>query len=131
MIADSSTVAEFIGSYKACQQITWAQNLLHEMDIFLSQPATLYQDNMSTIKILHHKGMKAQTKHIALRYNIIQEFIQLGLIAIKYLSIDLTTADTLTKALSGPLFNFHKNCLLNLQPPRSNLKLHLTLLLCE
>jgi hypothetical protein len=33
------------------------------MDIVLSQPATLYQDNMSTIKILHHKGNEARTKH--------------------------------------------------------------------
>jgi hypothetical protein len=120
VIADSSTVAEFIGSHKACQQIAWAQNLLHEMDIILSQPATLYQDNMSTIKILHHKGNEARTKHIALRYNIIREFIQQGLIVIKYLSTDLMTADTLTKALSGPLFNFHKTRLLNLQPPTAS-----------
>ena len=120
VIADSSTVAEFIGSHKACQQIAWAQNLLHEMDIVLSQPATLYQDNMSTIKILHHKGNEARTKHIALRYNIIREFIQQGLIVIKYLSTDLMTADTLTKALSGPLFNFHKTRLLNLQPPSAS-----------
>ena len=86
------------------------------MDIVLSQPATLYQNNMSTIKILRHEGNEARTKHIALRYNIIREFIQQGLIVIKYLSTDLMTTDTLTKARSGPLFNFHKTRLLNLQP---------------
>ena len=71
VIADSSTVAAFIGSHIACQQIAWVQNLLHETDIVLTQPATLYQDNMSTIKIHHHKGNVARIKNITLRYNII------------------------------------------------------------
>ena len=84
------------------------------MNIVLTQPAILYQDNMSTIEILYHKGNEARTKHIALRYNIIREFIRQSLTAIKHISTDLMTADTLTKALSGPLFNFHKTRLLNL-----------------
>jgi hypothetical protein len=121
IIADSSTVAEFIGAHQACKIIAWVQNLLSEMDVQLTQPATLFQDNEATIRILHHKSNEARTKHIALRYNMIREFIQEGLIVVKYLSTDLITADTLTKALSGPAFVRHQTRLLNLLPPPSSL----------
>jgi hypothetical protein len=115
--ADSSTVAEFIGAHTSCQTIAWVTNLLSEMKVTLKKPVTLYQDNMSTIKILHHKGNEARTKHIDLRFNIIREFIQKGRIVVKHLQTDYMTADTLTKPLSGPAFLRHKIRLLNLSPP--------------
>jgi hypothetical protein len=121
IIADSSTVAEFIGAHQACKIIAWVQNLLSEMDVHLTQPATLFQDNEATIRILHHKSNEARTKHIALRYNMIREFIQEGLIVVKHLSTDLMTADTLTKALSGPSFTRHQIRILNLSPPPASL----------
>ena len=67
IIADSSTSAEFIGTHKACQQIGWTQNLLSEMGVPISSPTVVYQDNMSTIKLIAHKGNEARTKHIDLR----------------------------------------------------------------
>ena len=42
IIADSSTVAEFIGAHQACKIIAWVQNLLSEMNVQLTQPATLF-----------------------------------------------------------------------------------------
>jgi hypothetical protein len=47
VITDSSTLAESIGSHKACLKIAGAENLLHEMDVLLSQTVTLYQGNKS------------------------------------------------------------------------------------
>ena len=49
--------------------IAWVQNLLSEMDIKLTHPATLLQDNEATIHILHHKSNEA------LRCYMIREFI--------------------------------------------------------
>ena len=121
IIADSSTVAEFIGAHQTCKLIAWVQNLLSEMDVHLTQPATHFQDNEATIRILHHKSNLARTKHIALRYNMIREFIQKGLIVVKHLSTDLMTTDTLTKALSEPAFTRHQIHLLNLSPLSSSL----------
>ena len=121
IIAYHSTVAELIGAHHACKIIAWVQNFLSEMDVKLTQPATLFQDNEATIRILHHKINEARTKYIALRYNMIREFIQEGLIVVKHLSTDLMTANTLTKALSGPAFTRHQIRLLNLSPPSSSL----------
>jgi hypothetical protein len=115
--ADSSTVAEFIGAHASCQNIAWVTNLLTEMKIKLTKPATLYQDNISTINILHKKGNEARTKHIDLRFNSIREFIQQKRITVKHLQTDYMIADTLTKPLSGPSFLRHKIRLLNLSPP--------------
>jgi hypothetical protein len=117
IIADSSTVAEFIGAHTCCQTIAWVTNLLSEMKVPLKQPVTLYQDNTSTIKILYKKGNEARTKHIDLRFNIIREFIQQGKIVVKYLPTDYMLADTLTKPLSGPPFLRHKIRILNQSPP--------------
>ena len=121
IIADSSTVAEFIGAHQACTIIAWVQNLLSEMDVKLTQPATLFEDNEAIIRILHHESNDARTKHIALHYNMIREFIQEGLIVVKYLSTDFITADALTKALCGPAFVRNQIRLLNLLPPLSPL----------
>ena len=54
---------------------------------------------------------------------MIREFIQESLIIVKHLSTDLMTADTLTKALSGPAFTRHQIRLLNLSPSASLLSM--------
>jgi len=115
--ADSSTAVEFIGTHKACQQIGWTQNLLSEMGIPILSPTVVYQDNMSTIKLIHHKGNEARTKHIDLRYNVIREFLQKQKIIVKYLPTEYMIADMLTKPLSGLLFSRLSTRLLNLSPP--------------
>jgi len=75
IIADFSTVAKFIDAHQSCKIIAWVQKLLTEMDDKLTQPATLFQDNEATIRILHHKSNEARTKQIALRYNMIRKSI--------------------------------------------------------
>jgi len=121
IIADSSTVAEFVEAHQACKIIVWVQNLLSEMDVKLTQPDTLFQDNEAAIRILHHKSNKARTKQIVLCYNMIREFIKEGLIIVKHLSTDLMTADTSSKAFAGPAFVRQQIRLWNHSPPSSSL----------
>ena len=49
-----------------------------------STPTTLYQDNESTINMIYHKGNAGRSKHIALRYNIIREYVADGTIKVVY-----------------------------------------------
>ena len=116
IIADSSTSAEFIGTHKACQQIGWTQNLLSEMGVPISSPTEVYQDNMSTIKLIVHKGNETRTKNIDLRYNIIREFLQQKRIVVRYLPTEYMIADMLTKPLPGPSFSRLTSRLLNISP---------------
>ena len=70
IIADCSTVAEFIGAHTGAQAIMWARNFLEEFG-FRQQGATyMYQDNMS---LIGHKGSAGRMKHTALRYDFVLE----------------------------------------------------------
>jgi hypothetical protein len=117
IVADSSTVAEFVATHSACQKILWTQNLLQELGFPLSIPTTLYQDNQSTIRLILHKGSSGRTKHIALRFNMIRDCVKNNNICIEYLSTDKMTADTLTKPLGSLLFPTHQQRLLNTASP--------------
>ena len=119
IIADSSTVAEFIGTHAAVKAILWTRNLLTELGYPPSTPTTLYQDNESTINMIYHKGNAGRSKHIALRYNIIREYVADGTIKVVYCPTSQMIADTLTKPLGKSLFSQHQNRLLNLTHPSS------------
>jgi hypothetical protein len=117
IVADSSTVAEFVATHSACQKILWAQNLLQELGFPLAIPTTLYQDNQSTIRLIMHKGSSGRTKHIALRFNMIRDCVKNNQIGIEYLCSENMTADTLTKPLGSLLFPAHQARLLNTISP--------------
>jgi hypothetical protein len=95
IIADSTTVAEFIGTHSCCQKILWAQNLLVELGYH--PQVYLHQDNTSTIQLLKYQGNSGRTKHIALRYNMIRETIRINKIKVVYTPTELMVADILTK----------------------------------
>ena len=117
ILADSTTVSEFVGTHSAVQKVLWAQNLLTELGYLSAISTTLYQDNKSTIRLISHKGNSGRTKHIALRYNMIREAVKNNNISIEYLPSEKMTADTLTKPLGSVLFPIHQCRLLNLAPP--------------
>ena len=117
ILADSTTVSEFVGTHTAVQKVLWAQNLLIELGYLSAVPTTLFQDNKSTIRLISHKGNSGRTKHIALRYNMIREAVKNNNITIEYLPSEQMTADTLTKPLGSILFPIHQCRLLNLAPP--------------
>jgi hypothetical protein len=81
ILADSSTVAEYIGAHLAAKQILWARNILYEMNLSQIKPTTLYEDNKSTITLLNNPGNGNRTKHIALRYNFLRDEIKKGVIS--------------------------------------------------
>ena len=104
ILADSTTVSEFVGTHSAVQKVLWAQNLLTELGYLSAIPTTLYQDNKSTIRLISHKGNSGRTKHIALRYNMIREAVRSNSISIEYLPSEQMTADALTKPLGSYSF---------------------------
>ena len=109
IIADSSTVAEFIGTHAAVKAILWVRNLLSELGYPQEKETTiLYQDNESTINMISHKDNAGRSKHIQLRYNNIRESAALSIFKVVYCPTTLMTADTLTRPLGQPLFSNHR-----------------------
>ena len=52
--ADSSTVAEFIATHTVAKEIMWTRGLLFSLGFRQPEPTILYEDNMSTIAMIHN-----------------------------------------------------------------------------
>ena len=73
VIADSSKVAEFIGAHTGAQAIMSARKFSEELGFRHQGVTCMYQDNMSTIRLIGHKGNTGYMKHIALRNDFVRE----------------------------------------------------------
>ena len=65
---DSSTVAEFIATHLAAEEIMWARTLLEEMGHPQLEPTTLGEDNMGTNAMINNDCNGQKTKHIEIRF---------------------------------------------------------------
>ena len=110
IIADSSTVAEFIGTHAAVKAILWVRNLLSELGYPKEKETTiLYQDNEYSINMISHKGNAGRSKHIQLIYNIIRECVAQSLKKDIYCPTNLMTAElslNLLVSLCSPITKF-------------------------
>jgi len=109
----SSTEAELVGLSDSTGQVVWTRNFLLEQGYDVG-PATIYQDNMSTIALVKNgSSNSARTRHIAIRYFFISDRVNSGEIKIEYMQTGDMLADILTKPLQGNLFYKLRDRLLN------------------
>ena len=104
IVTRSSTEAELVGISDALSQILWTREfLLHQG--FRLGPATVYQDNKSTI-CLANKGRSTseRTRHVKVRYFFIQHYLESKEIIMEYLPTGEMLADLFTKPLHGTTF---------------------------
>ena len=100
----SSTEAELIALSDSTTQVLWTRNFLIELGYDVG-PATVYQDNQSTIKLVENgRSNSGRTRHIAIRYFFVANRIQTGEIKVEYMATGDMIADILTKPLQGSLF---------------------------
>lgn len=114
LVSKSSTESELNALHEALSQLEWLQNLLSELG-YPSAPATVYEDNMSTI-ILARDGVKSagRSKHIQVRYFYVKQLIEQQRINLVHLTTDQQIADILTKPVVGAQFLRLRKLLLNL-----------------
>ena len=114
IIADSSTVAELIGTHAASKEILWARRFLASVKYPQEFPTIMYEDNMSTISMIKNKSNGKRTKHVELRYTIIRDHVTKQLIAVEWMPTKDMTADMLTKALAPDPFQHLRSKLLGM-----------------
>ena len=112
--ADSSTVAEFIGTHTVTKEIMWSRDFLASVGFPQKQATILYEDNMSTIAMIKNKSNGKKTKHIEVRYNLVREQVDKNIIAVKWLETKNMTSDILTKSLSPAPFVHNRRSLLGM-----------------
>jgi hypothetical protein len=110
----SSTEAELVAVTEGAFQVFWTRNFLIEQGYRMS-PATMFQDNMSTIQLLKNgKSNAERTRHIDLRYFYITDRIKRGELQVIYKPTDQMIADIMTKALPTKSFKVLRDLLLNI-----------------
>jgi len=113
IVTKSSTEAELVGLSDSLGQAIWTRDFLIGQG-YVMGPATLFQDNMSTIT-LANKGRSTsdRTRHIHIRYFFVKDRVNSGEVKIEYKHTKMMLADLLTKPLQGDLFRVMRKELLN------------------
>ena len=119
--ADSSTVAEFIAAHLATKEIMWARSLLAELGYPQLNPTIFHEDNMSTIAMINNDSNSQKTKHVAIKYNLIREQVQLNNIKLHHLGTKDMISDILTKPLPPTPFLHLRHKLLGMYTHITNI----------
>ena len=103
ILTRSSTEAELVDISDALSQILWTREYLSCFCLVM-EPATVYQDNLSTI-FLANKGRSAseRNRHI-IRHFFITHYIENKQVILMHMPTADMIADLLTKPLHGAMF---------------------------
>ena len=75
-VALSTTEAEYLALTEATKEALWISLIFKEMNIPLTLPVPIYEDNNSCILLAEHPVFHQRTKHIDIRYHFIREHVQ-------------------------------------------------------
>ena len=115
IVADSSTAAEVIALHSLLRQILWLRIFFTE--IHKEQPClTLHCDNQTVVTNLQNRTGLHRTKHMAVRYSMIRDYMDKGLVSVQHIRTENQLADILTKPLGRHLFEKHRSHLLSEVP---------------
>jgi hypothetical protein len=104
VMALSSTEAEYIALFEAGKLVAWARQFLQDLGFPQLSPTVIYEDNLSTIRLVTHGNDKGKTKHMDVRFHYIRELVESGKVQLEHKSTILMIADMLTKALPTSSF---------------------------
>jgi hypothetical protein len=99
-VTRSSTESELVALEEASTYATWLKHILEDMNVAVSQPITILQDNTSAMSIAKYGANFARTKHIMNKYHFLKQLIETGIIRLVYCPTDRMIADILTKPLA-------------------------------
>lgn len=103
-VAVSSTEAEYMALFEAVKEALWLKSLATSINIIISEPIIIYEDNNGCISIANNPTNHKRSKHINIKYHFSREQIEKGEVKLMYLSTDNQIADVLTKPLPKAKF---------------------------
>ncbi|KAK2359506.1 putative mitochondrial protein [Trifolium repens] len=106
-IAMSTTEAEYISAAKCCTQLLWMKYQLEDYQIS-SNNIPLYCDNTAAIHLSKNPILHSRAKHIEIKHHFIRDYVQKGVIDLKFIETENQWADIFTKPLAVERFDFIK-----------------------
>jgi len=98
-VAQSSTEAEYYSLSEVVKEALWMRSLLAELNILISKPITVHQDNQSTMAIAMNPINHQRVKHMDVRVHFLRHHLEHKHIELVYCPTENMIADILTKAL--------------------------------
>lgn len=104
-VALSTAEAEYIALSAAVKEVQWYRHWLTEVIGTTTALVPVYCDNMAAVAIAtNYGGSHKVSKHIAMRYNHVQDELHAGTIDLKWVPTTEQLADVLTKVLPTKLY---------------------------
>ena len=109
IVASSTMAAEFVACYEASNHGIWLQNFVMGLRILdgIERPLKLFCDNKSIVLYSNNNRSSTKSKFIDIKFLVVKERVQSGLISIEHIGTNSMIADPLTKGLPPKVFNEH------------------------
>ena len=105
IIAQSTTEAEYIAINAAAKEIAFIRALLEELKLFTQNKIPLYTDNNGALLLANNPVYHERTKHISVKYHLIRDYINKGMLDLIFIPTNSQKADGMTKPLAKIKFN--------------------------
>ena len=106
IVASSTMAAEFIACYEASNHGIWLRNFVTGLRILDGRPQ-LFCDNKSAVLYSNNNRSSTKSKFIYIKFQVVKERVQSGLISIENIGTNSMIADPLTKGLPPKVFHEH------------------------
>lgn len=105
-VAASSTEAEYMALFEAVREALWLKSLAQSINIKVTKPIIIYEDNNGCISIASNPTSHKRSKHIDIKYHFSREQVEKNVIKLEHVSTGNQLADALTKPL--PVVKFQE-----------------------
>ena len=106
-MALSSTAAEYYGISDVVTELLFIKSLLEFMGVKVQLPIIVRVDNIGAIYLSDNASSSTRTKHIDTRYHFVKDYVEDGIVKIKFVKSEDNDADLFTKNLSNSDFQKH------------------------
>ena len=104
VVSRSSTESEYRGIANAVAELSWIESLLHELQVHLSFPPTLYCDNLSATYLAANPVLHSRAKHVEIDYHFVCEKVLHHHLHVQFTPSEVQLVDIMTKGLPTQRF---------------------------
>jgi hypothetical protein len=102
ILATSTTEAELISAASCSQDVAFCRKLANELGFMQTKPTVLHEDNNGCLSLARTGHYRGRSKHFALRFQFISDYIDRGLLNLRYVASKDQLADLGIKSCPWP-----------------------------